>query len=89
MMTGIEGLASCFQPDPLAGTDNQYTQDELFLTKTPVLSGNIQLNIYFFFVFLLELNSQLRNFNVIIRFIFGHLDQPDTNQHGLYRLLFI
>jgi hypothetical protein len=89
MMTGIEGLASCFQSDPLAGTDNQYTHNEFFPTKTPVLSGNIQLHFYSIFTFLLELNSQLRNFNVIIRFVSGHLDQPDTNQHGFYRLLFI
>jgi hypothetical protein len=89
MMTGIEGLASRFQPDPLAGTDNQYTQDQFFLTKTPVLSGNAQLHIYFIFAFLLELNSQLRNFYIIIRFFSGHLDLPDTNQHGFYHLPFI
>jgi hypothetical protein len=29
MMTGIEGLAGRFQPDPLAGTDNQYAQSNL------------------------------------------------------------
>ena len=36
MMTGIEGLASCFQPDPLAGADNQYTHNEPVITELRV-----------------------------------------------------
>ncbi len=36
MMTGLEGSAGCFQPDPLAGADNQYTHDGPVVTELKV-----------------------------------------------------
>ena len=41
-MTSIEGSAGRFQPDPLAGADNQYTHDEPVILE-PMVSPDCNL----------------------------------------------
>jgi hypothetical protein len=56
-MTGIEGLAGRFQPDPLAGADNQCTHDGPVITESKVSTdynlggdGAISADLWDYFV---------------------------------------
>src|SRR5271165_6196624 len=44
MMTGLEGLARRFQPDPLAGANNQYTHHENLLAARRASPGHSHLD---------------------------------------------